>query len=131
MAKTNLNHDVGYLESGLSSSPEMMVLTNEIISMTRRFVEGVRIDDESLAVGVIHDVGPGGQFMSHAHTMAHWRELWLPQIFDRQRLTPWEEQGSKDVNAHLREVTIALMDEHKVKPLPASIERELATLLEG
>jgi len=130
MAKTNLNHDVGYLESGLTSSPEMMVLTNEIISMTRRFVEGVRIDDESLAVDVIHDVGPGGQFMSHNHTMAHWRELWLPQIFDRQRLTPWEEQGSKDVNAHLREVTIGLMDEHKVEPLPDAVEREIELVLE-
>ena len=53
LAKTNLNHDVGYLESGLTGSPEMMVLTNEIISMTRRFVEGVRVDDEALAGEVI------------------------------------------------------------------------------
>ncbi|MCP5037987.1 MAG: trimethylamine methyltransferase [Rhodobacteraceae bacterium] len=129
MTKTNLNHDVGYLESGLTGSPEMMVLTNEIISMTRRFVEGVRVDDEALAVEVVHEVGPGGQFMSHEHTMAHWRELWLPQVFDRQRLTPWEEQGSKDVNAHLRDATVALMDGHKVEPLPDSVEQEIESVL--
>ena len=64
LAKTNLNHDVGYLESGLTNSPEYMVLTNEIISMTRRFVEGVQIDDEALAVNVINDVGPGGEFLN-------------------------------------------------------------------
>lgn len=129
MAKTNLNHDVGYLESGLSGSPEMLVLTNEIISMNRRFVEGVRIDDEALALGVIHEVGPGGQFMSHEHTMAHWRELWLPHIFDRQLLSKWEEHGSKDLGARLREVTVALMDEHKTKPLPDSVEREIERVL--
>ncbi|MCB0155023.1 MAG: trimethylamine methyltransferase family protein [Anaerolineae bacterium] len=131
LAKTNLNHDVGYLESGLTNSPELMVLTNEIISMTRRFIEGVRLDAEALALGVIHEVGPGGQFMSHDHTMAHWRELWLPQIFDRQRLEPWQEKGSKTLNDRLQEVTVSLMDEHEVDPLPASVEQEIELILRG
>jgi trimethylamine--corrinoid protein Co-methyltransferase len=82
LAKTNLNHDVGYLESGLTHSPEMMVLTNEIIAMNRSFTEGVCIDDEALAVNVIGEVGPGGNFMTHEHTLHHWRELWAPEIFD-------------------------------------------------
>ncbi len=129
MAQTNLNHDVGYLESGLTGSPEMMVLANEIISMTRRFIEGVRLDDEALALDVIHQVGPGGEFLSHEHTLAHWRGLWLPQIFDRQRLDKWQEQGAKDVNARLREVAITLMDEHEVEALPDSVEGELEAIL--
>lgn len=131
LVKTNLNHDVGYLESGLTNSPEMMVLTNEIISQSRRFTGGVRLDDETLAVEAVHEVGPGGEFMSHPHTLAHWRELWLPQVFDRQRLEPWQERGSKDVNARLRELTVSLMDEHEVEPLPDSVERELALILQG
>lgn len=129
MAKTNLNHDVGYLESGLTGSPEMMVLADEVISMNRRFMEGVRIDEESLALGPIADVGPGGEFLSHAHSMAHWREFWLPQVFDRQRLAPWEEQGSKDLNARLREKTLAIMSSHQVSPLPESVEREIEAVL--
>jgi trimethylamine--corrinoid protein Co-methyltransferase len=129
LAKTNLNHDVGYLESGLTNSPEMMTLTNEIISQTRRFAAGVRLDDEALAVGAIHEVGPGGEFMSHPHTLAHWRELWLPQVFDRQRLDPWQERGAKDVNVRLRELTVALMDEHEVDPLPDTVEAELEAIL--
>ncbi|NJN96622.1 MAG: hypothetical protein HC875_22180 [Anaerolineales bacterium] len=107
LVKTNLNHDVGYLESGLTNSPEMMVMTNEIISQSRRFVAGVRLDDEALAVAAVHEVGPGGEFMSHPHTLAHWRELWLPQVFDRQRLESWQERGGKDVNARLRDLAIS------------------------
>jgi trimethylamine--corrinoid protein Co-methyltransferase len=130
LARTNLNHDVGYLESGLTGSPEMITLTHEIISMTRRFVAGVRLDDEALAVSVVHDVEPGGQFMTHEHTLAHWRELWLPQVFDRQRLEPWLERGAKDVKVRVRDLTLTIMDEHQVEPLPGSVEDEFEVILQ-
>jgi trimethylamine--corrinoid protein Co-methyltransferase len=130
LSRTNLNHDVGYLESGLTGSPEMMVLTNEIISMTRRFAEGVRVDAEALAVDVINDVGPGGEFLSHKHTMDHWRALWMPQIFNRQRLDRWQDQGAKDINATLRETTIGILDEHKIQEVPASVDGEIERILQ-
>jgi len=129
LAKTNLNHDVGYLEAGLANSPELMVITNEIIGMTRHFTAGVRVDDETLALGVIDDVGPGGQFLDQDHTFAHWREFWQPTVFDRRRLEPWQEQGASDVNVRAREVAVSLMDEHKVEPLPDSVEDEIEKIL--
>ncbi len=129
LAKTNLNHDVGYLESGLTGSPEMMVLTNEIISLSRKFVEGVRLDDEALALDVIHQVGPGGDFLSHDHTLEHWQELWVPKLFDRQRFDAWQAQGSKDINARVREVAIGLMERHAVESLPDAVEREIDLIL--
>jgi trimethylamine--corrinoid protein Co-methyltransferase len=129
LAKTNLNHDVGYLEAGLATSPEMILLTNELITMTRRFVNGVRLDDEALALDVIHAVGPGGEFLSHDHTMAHWREYWQPQLFDRQRLESWQDDGEKDINGRLRDQVIAIMDEHQVAPLPPAIDSEIDKIL--
>ena len=129
LARTNLNHDIGYLESGLTASPEMIVLTNEIISMTRPFAAGVRLDDEALALDVIHEVGPGGQFINHDHTLAHWRDLWVPQIFNRQRLDTCQKQGANDLNVRLREVTVSLMDEHQAEPLPSSVDSEIERIL--
>lgn len=129
LARTNLNHDVGYLESGLTGSPEMMVLTDEIISMTARFVAGIRLDDEALAVEVVDEVGPGGEFLSHDHTMAHWRDLWMPRLFNRQQLEQWAEAGSKPINARLREVAVTLMEEHQVPPLPQAAEQEIERIL--
>jgi trimethylamine--corrinoid protein Co-methyltransferase len=129
LVKTNLNHDVGYLESGLTGSPEMMVLTDELISMNRRFAAGVRFDDEALALEVIHQVGPGGDFLAHDHTLEHWQELWVPKLFNRQRLDAWEAQGAKDINVRLREKTVALMAGHKTKPLPDSVESEIEAIL--
>lgn len=129
LAGTHLNHDVGYLESGLAASPELMTLTDEIISQTRHFAAGVRLDAEALAVDVIDAVGPGGEFLGHDHTLAHWRDLWLPQSFDRQRLEPWLEGGGRPAEARLRERTIALMDEHRVPPLPAAVDQAIEAIL--
>lgn len=130
LAKTNLNHDVGYLESGLTGSPEMIVLTNEIISLSRHFAAGVEINDDTLALDVIHAVGPGGEFLSHDHTLENWRALWTPQLYNRQRLDDWEAAGSPPVNARLKEVTVTLMEEHQVDPLPASVEAEIEAILQ-
>jgi trimethylamine--corrinoid protein Co-methyltransferase len=129
LAKTNLNHDVGYLEAGLANSPEYMVLANELIAMNRVFAQGVRFDDEALALDAIHDVGPGGQFLSHEHTLAHWRELYVPRLFDRQRLEPWEQKGSKTMRTRVRDATVALMDGHRPEPLPVAVEAEIEYIL--
>lgn len=131
LVKTNLNHDVGYLESGLTGSPELIVLTDELISMNRRFMEGVRLDDNAVALEVIHQVGPGGDFLSHDHTLDNWHELWIPKLFNRQRLDTWEAQGAKDINVRLREKTVALMADHKIESLPASIEAEIESILDN
>ncbi len=129
LAKTNLNHDVGYLEAGLANSPAMIVLTNELITQSRRFVEGVRVDDEALALDVIDEVGPGGEFLSHDHTMAHWREFWQPQLFDRFMLETWQERGSRTMQERLREATISILDTHQPEPLPPAIDAELDDIL--
>jgi trimethylamine---corrinoid protein Co-methyltransferase len=129
LAKTNLNHDVGYLESGLTNSPELMVVADEIISMSRPFVEGVRLDDEAIALDLIDEVGVGGNFTSSEHTLNNWGDMWKPQLFDRKRLGRWEAEGSKDVNARAREKTVALMDDHKVEPLSDSVEQVIETIL--
>lgn len=129
LARTNLNHDVGYLEAGLANSPEYMVLANELIAMNRVFVQGVQFDDEALAVDVIEEVGPGGQFLSHDHTMRHWRELWTPTLFDRQRLEPWMQKGSKKMRDRIREATVALLDSHQPLPLPDNVESEIEYIL--
>ncbi len=131
LAKTNLNHDVGYLESGLTNSPEMMVLANEIISATRRFTGGVRLNDDALALDVIDAVGPGGEFLSTDHTMAHWRELWVPQISNRQMMEAWQAGGSPSLTDTLREKTVALMETHTPEPLPDSVAAELEAILQA
>ncbi len=126
---SNLVHDVGYLEAGLTTSPEMIVFTDEVIAMMRRFMTGVKLDTEALAMEAIHRVGPGGDFLTDEHTMAHFRELWQPTLFDRQRAEDWRTRGSKRLGDRLREKTIAIMESHRPRPLPDSIQEEIQYIL--
>lgn len=125
----NLVHDIGYLEAGLTTSPEMIVFTDEVIGMMRRFAGGFKLDAESLAMEVIHQVGPGGNFLTEDHTLAHFREFWQPQLFDRRRLEDWREAGSKRLTDRLRQKTIQLMESHQPPPLPLAVTQKIENLL--
>jgi trimethylamine--corrinoid protein Co-methyltransferase len=131
LAGSNLVHDVGYLEAGLTTSPEMMVFTAEMIEMLRGFMDGVSLDAESLALDVIHAVGPGGEFISTDHTMRHFRDFWEPTLFNRQRVDDWVEAGRKRLGERLKEKTVAILDEHEPEPLPEGVRREIEAILEG
>jgi trimethylamine--corrinoid protein Co-methyltransferase len=126
----NLVHDVGYLEAGLTSSPEMIVFTAEVISMMRRFMGGVSLDAESLALEVIHEVGPGGDFLTARHTLRHFRELWQPSLFDRRRSEDWMAAGGPRLGARLRDKTLDLLQSHESEPLADSVREEVRTILE-
>ena len=123
---SNLVHDVGYLEAGLTTSPEMLTFTAEMIAMMRRFVGGMSLDAESLAMEVIHQVGPGGDFLSTDHTMQHFRSFWEPTLFNRKRVEDWMEAGGTRLGQRLRERTVALLDEHEPEPLPDAVREEIA-----
>jgi trimethylamine--corrinoid protein Co-methyltransferase len=131
LAGSNLVHDVGYLEAGLTTSPEMIVFTAEMIDMMRRFVDGVSFDAESLALDVIQRVGPGGEFISTDHTMDHFRDFWEPMLFNRKRLADWLEDGGRRLGERLRERTVALLDEHEPEPLSEHARQEIAYILES
>ena len=127
---TNLAHDVGYLEAGLMTSPEMIVFTAEMITMMRRFMAGMSFDDESLALEVIHKVGPGGDFLSERHTLTHFREMWMPGLFSRQRIEAWVSSGSQRLGDRLREKTVSLMQDYEPEPLPPNVKDEIDYILD-
>ncbi len=126
---TNLVHDVGYLEAGLSCSPEMMVYTSEMIGMLRKFCEGFAINSETLAETVIDSVGPGGNFMIEDHTLQRFRDYWDPALFSRQRFEDWRQDGAKYLSDRVREETNELMDGARGSPLSDSLAKEVDYVL--
>ncbi len=126
---TNLVHDVGYLEAGLTTSPEMMVFTAEMIGAMRRFAKGVSLDGESLALEVIDQVGPGGDFLGTDHTMAHFREFWQPSLLSRVRVGDWIAGGRRPLRDRLREKTVALMDRRPTGGLPDKVREGVEKIL--
>jgi trimethylamine--corrinoid protein Co-methyltransferase len=132
----NLIHDVGYVESGLTTSYEMLVSMNETIGLVKKFIEGVWINDETLALDVIDQVGPGGHFLAEEHTVSHCRDNWQPQLFDRGNREDWERTGELSLGdraaAYVREVLksheVESLDEQVVLSLEQTIAQARARL---
>ncbi|MGD2037780.1 MAG: trimethylamine methyltransferase family protein [Desulfobacterales bacterium] len=104
MAGLNLIHDVGYMDMGMICAVEQLILGNEIIGMTKRFLRGMELSSQTLARDVIASVGPGGNFLEEAHTLQHFKnELWRPGVFTRQQYDSWQQSGAMDTAARIRE----------------------------
>ena len=130
LSGANLIHDVGFLESALIGSHEMVVLSNEVIGMVKRFLGGVRVDEETLALDVLKEVGPGGNFLAHDHTVRNLRkELWFPKLIDRTRYSAWQDAGSKTMGDRVRERVAEILATHEVPPLPAAVDAGIDEIL--
>ncbi len=127
----HLAHDVGYMESGLTTSPELIVFCDEVIGMMRAFEAGFSFDPESMALDVIHRAGPGGNHMTSEHTFRHFRKLWQPTLFNRDRRSGWLAKGGTTLGKRLKEKTIAIMESHRPEPLPDTVKEEIQYILKN
>jgi len=127
---TNIIHDVGYLESGLCGSLDFLVMCNEMIGSTRRILNGIRIDRESLAVDLIDKVGPGKHFTEEKHTYEHFKkEMWYPGLIDRNDFSTWKADGEKRFEQRCIEEAKKILKEHEVEPLTEETNQELKNIL--
>jgi trimethylamine--corrinoid protein Co-methyltransferase len=131
MSGQHLAHDVGYLEAGMTTSPEMIVFCAEVIERTRHFSAGFSLDDPSFALDLVDRLGPGGQYLTEEHTLTHFRDLWQPISFTRQRLDNWQKKGSRRLSERLRDRTIALIEAARPAPLPAGLASEIDYILKS
>ncbi len=131
MAGGKLIIGAGSISGVMALSPAQLVIDDEIMHIARRWVNGIRVDDDTLAVDVIHRVGPRGHFITDDHTLAHLRtgELISTRVFDRDRFEAWQEKGSKTLTDKAREKGLALLSKHQVPALPDEVLRELAAIV--
>ena len=127
----NLIHDCGYLGQGFVASPEMIIFADETIGMVKRYMRGFEIDSEHLALDVIKQVGPGGNFLQEKHTRDFFmQEHWQPGIFNRKNLPNWIKDGQKKTEDRLLEKAREILATHQPKPLAAEIKNELHRIWE-
>ena len=124
LSGANLVHDVGWLDHGSVASPAYMVLANEILDMVNQYMQGIPVNDGTLALDVIDKVGPGGHYLEQQHTYTHFRNVWYSNLFDRTIYDEWLAQGGKRFEERLREQTQEAMD-HEPAPLEGDILQEL------
>ena len=123
-------HDVGYLESGLCYSLIQLAVCDEILGWIDHLMRGVDVSDKALAVDLIDEIGPDGQYLDNEHTFAHFRERWYPTLFDRDNYDGWLAKGGETLAERAGQRVEAILAGHKPEPLPDEVAREVRTIVE-
>lgn len=129
LSGSNLVHDVGYLESGITNSFENLVMSDEVISMTKRFMQGIEVNTETLALDAIHRVGPGGNFLADDHTLKHFKENWRPTMMDRKNWDNWEAEGKLTLGDKVKAKVKWILENYTPEPLDRKIQQALKDII--
>jgi trimethylamine--corrinoid protein Co-methyltransferase len=130
LAGANLIYGAGMIESGVTFDCGQFVMDNEIARMIKHVVGGIRVDDESLAVDDIAQVGAFGDFLSLDATLKHMRELSQPALLDRRVREDWEERGATDLYTRCRETARDVLREYHPEPLPDDVAARIHAIVE-
>lgn len=117
-------HSAGWLEGGLSASPEKLIIDAEILQGINAALSGVEVTDDTLGLDAIREVGPGGHFFGAAHTMARYTNaFYLPLLSDWSNFGAWTEAGSHQALARAHTIMNIMLEDHKPPMLdPARAE---------
>jgi len=134
LSRSNLIHDVGFLEYGTTSSLEMVTMANELVSMSRFFTEGIPVNEDSMALDAIKRVAKqsGAIFLMDDHTFDYFEKaLFLPNLLDRTRYDAWVNAGVMDLYARCNSEVKRIFSEHQVASKPEEVLKGIDSILKG
>jgi trimethylamine--corrinoid protein Co-methyltransferase len=119
---------VGFLHGSRIWSYAEMMMDCEIFSIIQKTMQGIVVDDETLALDTIAAVGPGGNFLKQKHTLKHMRDVFLPQFMDRRPFNEWEARQD-DARDWALEKARSTLEKHQPDPLDEKISAEMAKII--
>ena len=121
----NIIHDVGFMDAGLQGSMQMMAICNEILGFLRATTAGVVVNDETLALDVIEELGPTGTYLGHEHTIRHFKEPFYSKLIDKNPFSVWQKRGSKSMEERASKMVDDILAKHKTEPLSEEIQKAI------
>ena len=121
---------LGLLDACTVFAPEQIIIDAEIGRMLHRLAQGIEVNDETLALDLIHKIGPGGNYLAERHTLKHLEKAhYSPKISDRRPYETWKKAGSKTVVEVAREKAKEILEKHQPTPLEKDIQKEIGQIL--
>jgi len=121
---------VGQLEGGLTFSYVQLVIDNEIIGYIKRALKGFEVNDDTMALDVIKEVGVGGNFIQHEHTATYYKdEFYLSDLLERMPVGMWNSQEVKGLEEKARYKAKQIIKEHRCEPLDPEISKEIDNIV--
>lgn len=116
----------GTLDSSMLESDALLILDDELCGAALHLAKGIQVNEETMALELIRQVGPGGNYLAEAHTVKHYRkEHYIPDLLVREPYDAWEKIGRKTALDHARERAKKILAEHQPRQLDPLMEAEL------
>jgi trimethylamine--corrinoid protein Co-methyltransferase len=129
LAGGNMIHDMGYMESGLMGSLELVVIQDEIVSIIKAgSTKGLDFSEENLALDLVHKHALSSDFLGTKHTVRHVREGWQPRLVDRQNYEGWMASGGTSMRERARAKIDEILAEEPRHVLPPDVEKQIKAI---
>ena len=125
----NIVHDVAFMDAGMQGSFQQFVLCNDYLGFIRAMTRGVEVNQETLALDVIDQLGPTGNYLEHEHTIRHYREPFYSKLADKSPFAVWQKKGSTTMEARAAKQVDAILAKHKPQPLSADIQEAIRAVV--
>ena len=119
----NIVHDVGFMDSGLQGSLQLQVIANDTIGWLRAATAGVPVNEETLALDVIYELGPTGNYLAHEHTLRHYRLPYYSKLADKGAHSQWLERGATTMEERAAQQVDEILDSESLASARAIVER--------
>ena len=119
-------HSAGWNEAGMHCSVAKFIVDAEICEMGYRMAEGVNWDDFDVALSAITDVGPGGHYLGHPHTLEHFQKaFFMPEMFDNNSIEQWQAEGAIEINERALKKAGMMLNEYEEPKLDEGVNEAL------
>jgi len=113
----------------MTLSPAQYVIDNDIAGMVKRTIQGIDVNDETMALDIIKQAHEIKDFLHQKHTIQHMREQSKPRLIDRNTRGTWETKGGKDLAELAREEARRIIRTHQPKPLSDDVKKALREIV--
>ncbi len=125
----NIVHDCGFMDAGMQGSLQLMAIDNDLIGFIRAATASVEVSEETLALDVVEELGPGGDYLAHEHTYEHFREPYYSALADKRQYDDWADHGSTTMEERAAKQVKRILASHEAEPLPEDVQTALREIV--
>ncbi len=119
------------LEMGITFDLAQLVLDNEVAGLIKRTVCGIEVNDETLSLDTIKEIGPFKDYLAHESTFKNMRLTTTPKLMDRRMRPRWEKDGSKDAYERAREEVKHILETYEPPKLSDEVLKKVREIVDG
>ncbi|UCE55222.1 MAG: trimethylamine methyltransferase family protein [Desulfobacterales bacterium] len=129
LAGANVIYGLGMLEMGITFDLAQLVMDHEIAGMILHSLKGIPVNDETLSVDIIKEMGIGKDYLAHESTFRYMRSQSQAELIDRRMREDWEAAGSPDIYKRAHDKVIEILDTYEPPPLPDDVRATIREIV--